>query len=156
MGAKRGRPLLDYALRPRRRTPAELPYRVQYETSNIDNAMVRVLLKHGADSNQQMFIYEGQTGWGLFLRYCCANIEAPSHIKAAWSEVIETLLRAGADIHIKVLNWEDSGFLTVDEAIQVIFDTEPDRKIHLQNRMREIAEERKSQTWFLWKMLGWP
>lgn len=155
LASKRGRPLLDYALRPRRRTPAELPYRVQYEASNVDKGMVKALLEHGANPNQQMHIYEGQTVWSLFLRSCCANLGVPSHIKSAWGDVIETLLEAGADPNIEVLNLDDTRILTVDEAIQTIFWTEPDKKVHLQNRLREIAERRKFQTSLFWRMLGW-
>lgn len=58
---KRGRPLLDYALRPTIVTPIELP--------GVDHGPVRpifeLLLDWSAESNQQIYIYDDQTPWGL-------------------------------------------------------------------------------------------
>lgn len=56
--AKRGRSLLDYALRPKRVTPADLPYRLYYDGGNIDVHMVKLLLTFGADCNERLDIFE--------------------------------------------------------------------------------------------------
>jgi hypothetical protein len=49
---KRGRPLLDYALHPRRSTPIRIPYHSQREDPSIDTTLIELLLDHGEDPNQ--------------------------------------------------------------------------------------------------------
>lgn len=63
---KRGRPLLDYALRPNIVTPLELPNHV----AKADLRMVELLLQKGADPNQKVYIYDNLTVWSLFLLHC--------------------------------------------------------------------------------------
>ncbi|KAF5623040.1 hypothetical protein F52700_10352 [Fusarium sp. NRRL 52700] len=48
---KNGRPLLDYALRPRRVMPMKLTYHSKREEPNIDREMVQLLLDFGEDPN---------------------------------------------------------------------------------------------------------
>lgn len=60
---KRGRPLLDYALRP---APHARMRMFGYE-SDIDLEMVRLLLDKGADPNQEMRIYGNVTVWSMYL-----------------------------------------------------------------------------------------
>lgn len=91
---KKGRPLLDYALRPTMVTPVELPYQV----TNIDSDMVRFLLSKGANPNQQLNIYDWRTVWDLFLLSCHEN--AKKHDVPRYNqvyEVAEMLIRGGAD-----------------------------------------------------------
>ncbi|KAI0537254.1 hypothetical protein GGR58DRAFT_353751 [Xylaria digitata] len=64
---KGGRPLLDYALRPRRITPISMPYHSTREDPSVDVDMVNLLLHNGADPNQPVFLYEGKSVWALFL-----------------------------------------------------------------------------------------
>jgi len=64
---KAGRPLLDYALRPRRKTPIRMPYHSSRDESSIDIDMVELLLYHGADPNQSVHLYGGASVWSLFL-----------------------------------------------------------------------------------------
>jgi hypothetical protein len=67
---KRGRPLLDYALRPRRTTPIILRYYSQRDDLSVDVDTVRLLLEYGADPNQPVYLNEGRTVWELFLISC--------------------------------------------------------------------------------------
>jgi hypothetical protein len=49
---KRGRPLLDYALRPKRTISITMPYHSQREDPSMDIEMIRLLLNNGADPNR--------------------------------------------------------------------------------------------------------
>jgi hypothetical protein len=60
MGKPR-RPLLDYALRPKRVTPIELPYHFNRKIVGVDKDTVAMLLGRGADPNYKIWIYDGQT-----------------------------------------------------------------------------------------------
>jgi hypothetical protein len=105
---KCGRPLLDYALRPKRVTPAELPYELQHQDTNVDVQIVSSLLSRGSDPNQKIHIYRGQTVWGLFLLSCYVNTDrVPSHLKDAWYEAAELLIDHGADPNTQVDNPAD-------------------------------------------------
>jgi hypothetical protein len=66
LGEKRGRPYLDYALRPTRVTPVELPYQIRQEDPVLDTQIVSMLLSLGSDPNQKVHIYPGCTVWSLF------------------------------------------------------------------------------------------
>jgi len=70
MSQKIGRPLLDYALRPKRVTPADFPYDLTRRGADIDIDMVSMLLERGANPNQEIGIYDRQTVWDLFLLSC--------------------------------------------------------------------------------------
>jgi len=97
---KAGRPLLDYALRPRRVTPISMPYHSKREDPSIDIDMVRLLLEHGADPNQKVHLNDGRTVWVLFLLSCyemAQRGEASAPLRAVWSRVSELLVVNGAD-----------------------------------------------------------
>jgi hypothetical protein len=64
---KHGRPLLDYALRPRRTTPISMPHHSDRDDPSVDVEMVEMLLAHGADPNEQIHLYDGESVWKLFL-----------------------------------------------------------------------------------------
>ena len=99
MGAKRGRPLLDYALRPNLVTPTQLPHLVEY----IDFKMVDMLLNRGADANQKVSIYDGITVWGLFLLSCYERKGvADPQTQNTWYQAAEVMIRKGADRGLKL------------------------------------------------------
>lgn len=64
---KPGRPLPDYALRPLRNTPIDMPFHSSREEASIDVAMVEMLLSHGADPNQPVHLNDGLSVRALFL-----------------------------------------------------------------------------------------
>lgn len=63
---KRGRPLLDYALRPDMVTPLTIETLTQPPVVPI----VKLLLELGADPNAGIYVYDGKTPWYLFLVTC--------------------------------------------------------------------------------------
>ncbi|RYP08545.1 hypothetical protein DL765_008750 [Monosporascus sp. GIB2] len=68
---KGGRPLLDYALRPRRITPISMPYHSIRDDPSLDVDMVELLLHNGADTNQPVHLNGGRgrpTFPGAYLR----------------------------------------------------------------------------------------
>lgn len=172
---KCGRPLLDYALRPKRVTPEELPYQLQYQNTNIDAGVVRSLLSRGADPNQKLHIYDGQTVWALFLLSCYTNTDTdPQPLYDSWFEATELLIEYGADPNVQIKNPDNPEvmkvgktarykqnvleetnprYLTASDVFQHIFTN--DRARRLESRMKELAEQRRGQTSFFWKMLGW-
>jgi hypothetical protein len=82
---KRGRPLLDYALRSRRVTPIHIPYHSMREDPSLDVDMVELLLSNGADPYQP--IYERGSG-GASSTYQSLN--------KAWYRACRAMIRAGA------------------------------------------------------------
>ncbi|KAF2194685.1 hypothetical protein K469DRAFT_734449 [Zopfia rhizophila CBS 207.26] len=139
---KQGRPLLDYALRPRRVTPAALPYQLRYENTNVDVRIVSSLVSRGSNPNQRMHIYNGQTVWGLFLSSCYESADqVPQYIKDGWYKTAEYLIDQG------------SRYLTVSETLEAVFPGE--KSTQLKSRMVEASQRRQSQTSLFWRMLGW-
>ncbi|KAL8380657.1 hypothetical protein RB595_005094 [Gaeumannomyces hyphopodioides] len=69
---ERGRPYLDYALRPLRVTPLKMPYHSVRDGAPVDVAMVGLLLSPplSADPNRQVYVNDGRTVWALFLVSC--------------------------------------------------------------------------------------
>lgn len=100
---KAGRPLLDYALRPKRVTPIILPYNVHYDISLIDLELVKTLLENGAEPNRKIRIYQNRSPWLLFLLSCRKNWDEWSRpTKECVFSVIQLLLRYGADPTISI------------------------------------------------------
>ncbi|KAF4946460.1 hypothetical protein FGADI_11098 [Fusarium gaditjirri] len=89
--SKNGRPLLDYALRPRKITPIQLPYHSQRDEPNMDRSMVELLLEHKANPNQEVYLNQDRTVWALFLISCRESVNrqeaTPVSIKE-WFEAI--------------------------------------------------------------------
>jgi hypothetical protein len=169
---KRGRPLLDYALRPKRVTPAALPYQQQYQDTSIDVQIVSSLLSRGSDPNQSIHIYHGQTVWGLFLLSCYMN--ADRHLQDTWYDTVELLIDHGADPNIQVKNPADpqvkkigttarykqdvvvdavSRYLTVSDILNSVFPR--DKAGRLQVRMAEVAQQQQSPSSIVWRMFRW-
>ncbi|KAF2817975.1 uncharacterized protein BDZ99DRAFT_514196 [Mytilinidion resinicola] len=93
------RPLLDYALRGLNMQVVEsgaLKSRIFYV--HHPYRVVEELLAHGADPNQKMALYHGQTVWGMFL---CSLWELVSEFYEyslpRWLKVVRILLEHGAD-----------------------------------------------------------
>ncbi len=96
---KKGRPLLDYALRPNVVTPTRLPQLVEF----IDFDMVRLLLDTGANPNERVSIYGNITVWALFLLSCYEKKDSQkSQTKEIWFKVAELMVRKGADRKLKL------------------------------------------------------
>ncbi|KAI1347005.1 hypothetical protein F5Y01DRAFT_296381 [Xylaria sp. FL0043] len=101
---KRGRPLLDYALRPRRVTPISMPYHSIRDDPSVDVDMVELLLGRGANPNQPVHLNNGTSVWGLFLLSIYESHELHStslgfayqSLNKAWYQACFALIRAGA------------------------------------------------------------
>lgn len=97
MSKKRGRPLLDYALRPERVTPVILHYNYHCDMPWIDPNLVSILIEKGADPNAIIRILDDQSPWSLFLFSCRKNWQMwPRETKTCAYECIKILLKAGA------------------------------------------------------------
>lgn len=102
---KRGRPLLDYVLRPRRVTPIAMPYHSQRDDPIIDIDMVRLLLEHGADPNQKVYLNEDRSVWVLFLLSCYESAlrdEVSTPLRLVWYRVSELLILNGARLGAEI------------------------------------------------------
>lgn len=103
---KHGRPLLDYALRPRRSTPVSMPYHSKREDPSVNIEMIELLLENGADPNQAVHPNNSKTVWALFLlsMYESTNratgttksSNIPPSLTEAWYQACELLIQHGA------------------------------------------------------------
>jgi len=99
---KPGRPLLDYALRPRRVTPVVMPYHSRRDDAAIDVDMVEMLLKKGLRPNQKVYLNEDKTVWALFLLSCYESsrrgeVESQASLtRDVWYKVCTMMIQAGA------------------------------------------------------------
>ncbi|KAJ0416987.1 hypothetical protein BJY00DRAFT_217081 [Aspergillus carlsbadensis] len=103
---KQGRPLLDYALRPRRSTPTSMPYHSIRDDPSLDTNMVELLLRYGADPNQPVYLNDGYSVWALFLlsirethgmeRGGGGGSPTYRSLNEAWFRACGMLIRAGA------------------------------------------------------------
>ena len=153
---KAGRPLLDYALRPRRVTPISMPYhsRRQDDTS-VDPEMVSLLLQHGADPNQRVHLNDGRTVWALFLLSCyemAQRDEASAPLQAVWYRVCELLVTHGADLDAWVENEGDYRIspMTIPMILDLLFGKDG------AERLKALATGKNSQSrWSLGWWLSW-
>ncbi len=97
--AKRGRPYLDYALRPNLVTPTNIPHYIKY----IDFKMVGMLLDKGADPNEKVSIYGNVTVWALFLLSCYdrSGTSGPN-TKETWFKAARMMITKGANRRLKI------------------------------------------------------
>ncbi|KAL2849870.1 hypothetical protein BJY01DRAFT_210429 [Aspergillus pseudoustus] len=135
---KPGRPLLDYALRPRRVTPLGLPYHYhRNDDAAVDPQLVKLLLERSANPNQPVHLNDGQTVWGLFLASCFAkSLDASDTVRRTWYEAAEHLIEHGADAHWSTTTVKHGNVSAVLQAI--LNDAEA---ATLLRRMQEVEEE---------------
>ncbi|KAF2795555.1 hypothetical protein K505DRAFT_416360 [Melanomma pulvis-pyrius CBS 109.77] len=99
---KRGRPLLDYALRPRRITPISMPYHSLRDDPSLDVDMVKLLLHNGADPNQPVHLNGARSVWALFLlsmhetHLSGGTGSTYQSLNKAWYQACKELVQAGA------------------------------------------------------------
>lgn len=154
--SKSGRPLLDYALRPRRVMPLKMPHHSHREEGNIDLDMVRMLLEKGADPNQAVHLNDSRPVWVLFLVSCHESAlrgEATDASKRAWYTAYELLLDHGA-------RRTKSTFATPSDAerlpplrdmLTTIFGTESGEKLLAKRDGLERQDaQRPKETWAGW------
>lgn len=144
--AKQGRPLLDYALRPRRATPISLDYHSARDDPNIDINMVQLLLDHGADPNKAVHLNDGESVWGLFLlsihetnKADGATAVVSENMKRAWYRACEALIKAGAR-NTPFVN--DRGGWGPASILEVIFRGTEAAK--LEEQMKEVERTKES------------
>lgn len=139
---KKGRPLLDHALR-RGRV-------LQGDISRPNTKVVRLLLENGANSNQS---YKGQTIWHTFLSYMRDNKKDVAKSPDLWIEATELMLEHGAE-----------EFPTVGVFFREIFDHETAKRL---NKMllerngvgtlaeRERAEALRAESFVVPRIFSW-
>ncbi len=105
---KRGRPLLDYALRPTSFGRISRSYR---SLVPVDPGIVRLLLHRGADPNKSISVYGGSiTVWTLFLQEMWASkvyepdTTGPQASREGLYAVTELLITHGANPDLRLVN----------------------------------------------------
>jgi hypothetical protein len=102
---KLGRPLLDYALRPKRVTPIMLPYHADREIMSIDVDLISTLLAKGADPNERIRIFDDYTPIACFAMSCYENqndFTVSSSDRAAWFSAAKLLVKSGGNLDARV------------------------------------------------------
>jgi hypothetical protein len=145
---KPGRPLLDYALCPRRVTPLALPYHSRRDEPNIEPEIVSLLLSLGANPNQVVYSHEDRTVWALFLISCWESAkrgEATEVSKKAWYEVSEMMIKHGASRDC--FNNIEGQELSIDNVLSTIFGED-----QASNLLEQISDQmfNKGNTWRGW------
>jgi hypothetical protein len=135
---KRGRPLLDYALRPRRTTPVIMKYYSQREDPSVDVDMVHLLLEYGADPNQPIYLNGGKTVWELFLISCHESMSYAGGVSASLIEArylaCELLISNGAQYN-RHLDLRSPG-MTAHSVLEFLFG------ISKAIRLKELVEDK--------------
>lgn len=167
VGAKKNRPLLDYALRPNIITPL-LGNRLRLldKDQPIDTKMVELILSKGGDPNQEIYIYDSQTPWSLFLTKCYekhAMIKKRKLERSAWCHALALLIENGADVNRKCITYvvqsdeqrAKETKMRVDEVIAHAFAA--DEIADLQSLVDTKRKEREGQwsvSWVLGRFFG--
>lgn len=145
---KNGRPLLDYALRPRRIMPIDVPYHSQRAEANIDLDMVDLILEKGAKPNQVVHSHEDHTVWALFLISCRESVrraEVTDISREAWYRACKMLIERGA-------RHDCLGSEGVQQILYAVFTDV--QASHLLQRMEQLERERlAANTWGQWVLL---
>ncbi|KAJ4012367.1 hypothetical protein NW752_008041 [Fusarium irregulare] len=154
---KSGRPLLDYALRPRRVTPLTMPYHSQRDEAGIDIAMITLLLDKKACPNEPVHLNDGRTVWALFLvsiHESSLKDEVSTVTKQVWYNVCELLIRHGAEPDCRL---DATGNLKIEKVLKVVFGA--DRAAVLLKLLAEEKAKRRNSSWgaygaYLFSSLG--
>jgi hypothetical protein len=148
---KRGRPLLDYATRPRRVTPISMPYHSIRDDPSIDLDMIKLLLDSGADPNQRVYLNDGESVWGLFLisMYMMRGDESDS-LREAWFNACIALIRAGAKPDYAFVHKQWSGMRTVSSVFETIFGFERAAVLQEEIDTYKRATSSKGLWWLPW------
>lgn len=177
--AKRGRPYLDYALRPNLVTPTKLPLYVEY----IDFKMVEMLLDKGADPNEKVSIYGGVTVWALFLLSCYERRDTcEPNTKETWFKAARMMITKGAKRELKLETTRKEIFTMGSESEKTYAKTAkygravakggtrtieldvPEEltamkildKIFAESTIDELnAIAAETRNWSVWNMVGW-
>lgn len=150
---KRGRPLLDYALRPRRVTLIRMPYHSETDDPSVDIRMIKLLLSFGATPNQKVYLNDGRTVWALFLISMeeTTNLgeDTPS-LTQAWYSACELLIQNGADVDCWLNNNAGGTRSTGSPVLKKVFG--PDKAARLTEEARIVQAQKGSASWFsgLW------
>jgi hypothetical protein len=157
---KRGRPLLDYACRPKR--TSRILSHLGHEDF-FDPQIVRLLLEHGSDPNQPIKGNgDGHTVWGLFIFHCyttCKGSQPSAHVrlrrtKEMWYEAIESMIDHGASPEVEVQTSErEMPMINMRTMLYSIFGNDKAARLFL--RMQEVEQRCRPQTSIFWRLLGW-
>jgi hypothetical protein len=147
---KRGRPLLDYALRPLRRRQVAVQYFSELDDPNVNIEMVRLLLDFDTDRwnsvNETLHCLTDRSIWTNFLVSCHENVLyskaapgrraiAPS-LREAWYKACEELICAGAEFEDQTIS--TSPCLRIHETIRILFGAKSEGLLKL------MAEQSKA------------
>ncbi|CAG8953406.1 hypothetical protein HYFRA_00010154 [Hymenoscyphus fraxineus] len=145
---KKGRPLLDYALRPNMVTPIELPdleAKPEYD-------MVRLLVERGADINKKVYIYENKSVWRLFLEQCYGQGSLEMRLSEEESKnllsIIELLIKSGADPNYTFV--ANDGKTIGPSGVFKAFLTRRDFVA-----LEELLLQKRQGSFSIWKLIGW-
>ncbi|KAK6210810.1 hypothetical protein LQW54_005858 [Pestalotiopsis sp. IQ-011] len=146
---KHGRPLLDYALRPRRMTPITMPYHSKRVDSSVDLKMIELLLSFGALPNQQVHLNDGRTVWALFLIsiYETTNLgEKYTELEQAWYSACELLIQNGADLDCWLESNTGNTPLTAFNVLRKVFG--PEKAAKLRKEAQSFQAKNVTASWF--------
>ncbi|KAM0494687.1 hypothetical protein ACHAP8_008557 [Fusarium lateritium] len=146
---KGGRPLLDYALRPKMVTPLQIIHLEQGHVLPI----VELLLDLGVDPNAGIYIYEDRTPWELFLEMCYQHSRqdknSSEYLIDDIGSAVELMVHRGARVH-GTFRVSSRLFLSLSDILDEIRLPQ-----HCRSRVDEAVERRGPERTFLSRMFGW-
>jgi hypothetical protein len=157
--AKRGRPLLDYALRPLRRTPVEMRSHSQQDDreTSVNVEMVKVLLARDPERaitiNKPLYAHRDRSTWQLLLISCFEHAELsrdqigrnpPSdNLRKAWYDACNALIQAGADPVDCIIPGTDNMYVSTTLERMFGSGSEAQSLLKLMNEKRMEEEQKK-------------
>jgi len=167
LNQKKGRPLLDYALRSKVISPIQLPL----QRTNIDVEIVKYLLSKGANPNQRVHHLDSRTVWNLFLLECHDAFSRQNADRSSEAnkvpEVAKMLIENGANPNLRcevgqtfTLSHTARYKRSVADTKSQILDVSEILKRTMPTRKYEpieilLEEMRRSWSQSLWRMVGW-
>ena len=143
---KCGRPLLDYTLRRSFHSYSSERFR-----GAVNPDMVRLLLDHGADPNQEVSTVDGRTVWDLFLGECYSHYTAVStddmESRGSVFQIMRMMILQGADPNLKckVRKRSTTFALSVSEILDIIVKNKVDR-----DELEALLVEKRRPSMWKW------
>lgn len=143
---KRGRPLLDYALRPLPKTHTDVQFVSKLDDPSVDVEMVRLLLEFDPDRtesiNKPLHCLSDNSVWIMFLLSCHEATRGrravTRSLREVWYKACEEMVCAGAEV--RDLKMSTAPDLQMHATIRVLFGDRSERLLRLMAEQPRVVK----------------